>query len=1380
MNRQLLAPLALASLSLCLFGCPNRAVCGDGVKDMDEQCDDGNAISGDGCDPGCTMGNTDGGMGGGAGGGSGGGVGGGAGGGGGGAAVCGNGMVETRPDATVEACDDGNQIPNDGCEPVTCAISPQSCGNMMREGTEECDDGNQVALDGCEPTCQLTATPSVTCPNVPAAPDAGTCAITPGDGNKLFTAVILASDKTYLGGQVLVNAAGAITCVGCDCSTSAGAATATKIVCPRGVLSPGLINTHDHMTFGRLPYVPTAAVADERYEHRHDWRVGGSGHDNHTKISNQSGITPANLRWSELRQVMSGTTSVITAATFSTSGNGGMLRNLDSASGQEGLGEGTVNSQTFPLGDTSGTELTTGCAYPGIDTMANIPAASAYLPHVSEGIEASSLNEFRCVSSSTGGGQDLLGPRTSIVHGIGVKASDIGLLAVKRSGLIWSPRSNVSLYGDTASVPTYVRMGVNVALGMDWVISGSMNMLRELKCAASLNEQRFNRVLSDEQLWKMATSSAADVTQTGEKLGRIQVGKIADLAMYRQQGTKTHRSVIDADAADVVMTMRGGKVLYGDAPIVTAFDTASMCETIDVCGVLKSVCTKSEFTGPSSPTVPARTLSELQTANATLYPLFFCGPPANEPSCDPVRAARNSKNGSTTYTSISPGDLDGDGIANATDICPDVFNPIRPMDNGKQADQDGDGKGDPCDVCPLNANSTMCAMLNPNDADGDGVLNATDNCPADANMAQTDTDGDGKGDACDACAAPNPGAQACPATIYTVKSPTGGLVGQSVSLGNVLVTAVHSSGFFLQVHESETGYTTRNYSAVFAYKPGSGLTAGDRINVTSAVPTDYFGQLELAQVVLPVGTDGGTATISTGNPLPAAEVVANPADIATDGGMGQQLEAVLVKVNNVSVTDSAPAPGSADPLPTNEFAVTGGLRIDDLFYKPPTAPVVGQQFTSITGLLNFRNGNMKVEPRNAADIAAGAPLIAAVEPAQTFIREGASSTLPAPLTVRLTNIWTSDVAVNVTSSSIANLLVGDGGLIIVPTGSLSAPIPLTGVLQGDAGVTASIGASSKSAAVRVLGLTELSTLSTLAPAAAGVAPGGKVRLTARLDIPPTTATVISIAVMPSGFGTAPATVTIPADQVEASFDFTADVAAMGSGTVTATLGAVMKSTAITAQAVSTNHLVISEVAVRGTVADGGTAVANSDEFIELYNPTANAVDVSGWKLQYKSAAGATYQDKAVLPVGTIIPSRGFFLVASKSYSGAVVPDMLLTIDIGLAGDSGHVRLGTQDVTTAKVDPEEVDRLGYGPLADSPEGGGKTAITPTFTATFERKATPGATAASMTGTGTDALKGNGLDTDQNADQTLADGGFLPGDFVIRGVRDPQSSTSPAEP
>ena len=91
-------------------------------------------------------------------------------------------------------------------------------------------------------------------------------------------------------------------------------------------------------------------------------------------------------------------------------------------------------------------------------------------------------------------------------------------------------------------------------------------------------------------------------------------------------------------------------------------------------------------------------------------------------------------NSSSVYTGeTGAGDQDGDGVPDATDLCPTVFNPIRPLDNGTQADGDQDGVGDACDVCPLDANSTTCTPVDTNDTDGDGVPNDTDNCPADAN-----------------------------------------------------------------------------------------------------------------------------------------------------------------------------------------------------------------------------------------------------------------------------------------------------------------------------------------------------------------------------------------------------------------------------------------------------------------------------------------------------------------------------------------------------------------------------------------------------------------------------------------------------------------------
>jgi cysteine-rich repeat protein len=93
-------------------------VCGDGVVDPGEACDDGNADDTDACTSACV------------------------------AAVCGDGIVQ----AGVEACDDGNQVDDDVCL-NSCALAV--CGDGFLGPGEACDDGNQVDDDACTNSCAL-------------------------------------------------------------------------------------------------------------------------------------------------------------------------------------------------------------------------------------------------------------------------------------------------------------------------------------------------------------------------------------------------------------------------------------------------------------------------------------------------------------------------------------------------------------------------------------------------------------------------------------------------------------------------------------------------------------------------------------------------------------------------------------------------------------------------------------------------------------------------------------------------------------------------------------------------------------------------------------------------------------------------------------------------------------------------------------------------------------------------------------------------------------------------------------------------------------------------------------------------------------------------
>jgi endonuclease YncB( thermonuclease family) len=163
-------------------------------------------------------------------------------------------------------------------------------------------------------------------------------------------------------------------------------------------------------------------------------------------------------------------------------------------------------------------------------------------------------------------------------------------------------------------------------------------------------------------------------------------------------------------------------------------------------------------------------------------------------------------------------------------------------------------------------------------------------------------------------------------------------------------------------------------------------------------------------------------------------------------------------------------------------------------------------------------------------------------------------------------------------------------------------------------------------------------------------------------------------------------------------------------------------------------IVISQFVTRGPA-------GASDEFVELYNPNDEAVDLTGWLVQSKSAAGITWINRLGegLPAGSIIAARGYFLLASADYSDLLVPDYRHDSNWGLSDDGGHLRL---------VDSQEqiLDKVGYN-QADDPEGQ-PTSGDLAAEHSLQRKANAASTAVSLALGGAEANLGNGWDSDNN--------------------------------
>ncbi|GAB3158951.1 ExeM/NucH family extracellular endonuclease [Myceligenerans halotolerans] len=127
------------------------------------------------------------------------------------------------------------------------------------------------------------------------------------------------------------------------------------------------------------------------------------------------------------------------------------------------------------------------------------------------------------------------------------------------------------------------------------------------------------------------------------------------------------------------------------------------------------------------------------------------------------------------------------------------------------------------------------------------------------------------------------------------------------------------------------------------------------------------------------------------------------------------------------------------------------------------------------------------------------------------------------------------------------------------------------------------------------------------------------------------------------------------------------------------------------------HVVISEAYLVG----GSAGQAYSHKFVELHNPTSEAVSLDGWSVQYKSSGGSSVSGITALS-GTI-EAGGYFLVqgGANGSNGDPLPTPDVTGSLNTSGTSGVIALASQ--ATAVEPPKGavsdvaglVDLLGYG-------------------------------------------------------------------------------------
>jgi hypothetical protein len=370
--------------------------------------------------------------------------------------------------------------------------------------------------------------------------------------------------------------------------------------------------------------------------------------------------------------------------------------------------------------------------------------------------------------------------------------------------------------------------------------------------------------------------------------------------------------------------------------------------------------------------------------------------------------------------------------------------------------------------------------------------------------------------------------------------------------------------------------------------------------------------------------------------VPAPTIV-TAAEIAVGGARARTLEGTIVRLMDAMVVNAMPAIGPGDRAPTNEFEIQNGLRVDDFLFFVDPPPMMGEEIAELTGILAFRNDANKIEPRSALDVVFGDAALLELAPPSTFSRVSAAPdpTIPDPLVVRLTRATAAPVTIAMSSSS-PGLVVSD---VIVPAGEREVVVPVRGVTPSATAytVTASYMGRMRTATVRVIGAAEAPALLTLTPATATVPIMGTGMFAVGLDIP-APAGGTSVMLSATGGGTVPAMVLVPADELSASFVFTAP-AMPTTATISATLDGTTRMAMAEVTASAAGSLVINEV-------DYDQPMTDMAEFIEIYNAGPSPIDLTNMVVVLVNGAGMMLEYERIPLTGTIAP--GAYIVIANA------------------------------------------------------------------------------------------------------------------------------------
>lgn len=361
-----------------------------------------------------------------------------------------------------------------------------------------------------------------------------------------------------------------------------------------GTMYPGMIDLHNHLPYNVLPmWVP-----DRSYKNRNGWSKGETYRREISGPMKVLGMAPglpeAVARYVEVKLLMGGVTTSQGLKLYSNAGvhryYKGTVRNVEQTD------EATLPEAATRVADVDARSW---------DSFNRaIGSAPRRLLHLAEGVDDTARNAFLALKNEQTA-QWAITPNLIGIHCTALELADFARLHSGGAAMVWSPFSNLALYGKTTRVDKAKTSQVPIALGSDWSPSGTKNLLGELKIAWRVNKH-LGQSFTDDELVAMASSAASDVIGWEHVLGSLEEEKKADIVVLSGNSQNPYRALITSDEADIRLVVINGTPRYGTPGLMRRFSAHSL-ESVRVRGSERLLHLKH---AASEPGVEGLTLSQ--------------------------------------------------------------------------------------------------------------------------------------------------------------------------------------------------------------------------------------------------------------------------------------------------------------------------------------------------------------------------------------------------------------------------------------------------------------------------------------------------------------------------------------------------------------------------------------------------------------------------------------------------------------------------------------------------------------------------------------------------------------------------------------------------